>query len=125
MVSLVTPRAVAPPLSPPVHGSTHGGAYPLGTATLPVVVSQFGPQSTVLPSACAWSKVSGAVPLPLAGPGAGDAARAAPRPAAHTAAASTMQTAARPRAMRSWSHVRGPLPGQVVPRKARETAGSC
>src|SRR5215510_12199512 len=60
MVSAVTPGAVAPPLSPPFHGATHGGAYPLGTATLPVVVSQFGPQSTCSFSAFAWSKVIGA-----------------------------------------------------------------
>src|SRR5215510_5449576 len=60
MVSAVTPGAVAPPLPPPFHGTTHGGAYPLGTATFPVVVSQFGPQSTVLFRAFAWSNVVGA-----------------------------------------------------------------
>src|SRR6478609_5622916 len=72
MVSAVTPGAVFPPLSPPFHGATHGGAYPLGTFTLPVVVSQFGPQSTSLPCALAWSKVRGPgvvdVAAPLAAP---------------------------------------------------------
>src|ERR1700704_2086979 len=62
MVSLVTPGAVAPPLLPPFHGSTHGGAYPLGTATFPVDVSHPGPQSTCLPCAFASSKVNGAGP---------------------------------------------------------------
>ncbi len=45
MVSLVTPSAVAPPLSP-VKGLTHGGAYVSGTATVPRSASQSGPQST-------------------------------------------------------------------------------
>src|SRR6478752_6957920 len=68
MVSAVTPGAVFPPLSPPFHGATHGGAYPLGTFTLPVVVSQFGPQSTSLPCALAWSKVSGPGAVDVAAP---------------------------------------------------------
>ncbi len=34
-----------------------------GTATRPVVVSQFGPQSTLTPRACASLKVSGSGPL--------------------------------------------------------------
>src|SRR5690348_9212314 len=40
--SLVTPGDVAPPLSP-VKGSTHGGAYVRGTATVPRSTSQLGP----------------------------------------------------------------------------------
>ncbi len=71
MVSAVTPGAVFPPLSAalpvPVQGSTHGGAYPVGTATFPVVVSQFGPQSTVFPWALASSKVSGGAEPPFGG----------------------------------------------------------
>src|ERR1700694_3056150 len=67
MVSLVTPVAVAPPLLPPFQGSTHGGAYPLGTASLPVVVSHPGPQSTCLFWARASSNVSGGPILARAG----------------------------------------------------------
>ena len=59
IVSALTPGAVAPPLFPPFHGITHGGAYENGTATLPVDVSHVGPQSTWVPSALARSKVSG------------------------------------------------------------------
>src|SRR6476659_5737288 len=88
MVSLVTPGAVAPPLSPPAHGFTHGGAYPLGTATRPVFVSHFGPQSTCVPRALAWSKVSG--------PSLG-AAAAGPTASATTVALASRATSARQR----------------------------
>src|SRR5262245_36356883 len=90
MVSAVTPGAVAPPLLPSVQGSTQGGAYPLGTATLPVLVSQFDPQSTSTPRAFASSKVSGRrrAPSPLA-------ARTGAAAVATTSAAITRTTAGR------------------------------
>src|SRR4051812_11664570 len=61
IVVRVTPGAVAPPLSRPVHGSTHGAAYPIGMFTVPVAVSHCGPQSTVAPRRCASGNVSGSV----------------------------------------------------------------
>src|SRR5260370_41562633 len=67
MVSLVTPGVVAPPLSPPFHGTTHGGAYQSGTATFPVLVSQLGPQLTFVPWDLASSKVRGRPVFPAVG----------------------------------------------------------
>src|SRR5262245_55685100 len=84
IVVAVTPGAVAPPLSPPFHGATHGGAYPLGTATLPVVVSQSGPQATCLLAAFASSKVIG---------GLSEGARAADACATAGAVAATIASA--------------------------------
>src|SRR3954465_6758451 len=119
MVSAGTPGAVFPPLSPPFHGATQGGAYPLGTFTLPVVVSQFGPQSTSLPCALAWSKVRG--------PGVVDVAAPLTVPLATTVLATTVPVTtsatrrqARERGVRTggWSRTERTRRGQGADRAA-------
>src|SRR5690348_355737 len=119
MVSLVTPGAVAPPLSPPFHGATQGGAYPLGTATFPVEVSQFGPQSTLVPAAFAWSKVSGPEP-PAAAPAAAPAGPASATTVAATSRPTNAREVRRGRATGGHRRARG----AAEPVSRRGTSGS-
>ncbi len=69
MVSPVTPGAVAPPLLP-VNGLTQGGAYVSGTATVPRVVSHFGPHLTE--SLFAVENTTGPLAEPLGAGGFGE-----------------------------------------------------
>src|SRR5437588_5765464 len=63
-LSRVTPVAVAPPLSAPAgHGTTHGGAYLLGSRTRPVARSHSGLASAASVPTPGYVDVATAAPV--------------------------------------------------------------